>query len=105
MSKNNYVVVFDPINDQFDPVAIRNAMKAEERIINWWNHIFNCFLVMFDGDADELASTLYRSAHGVRFFVMHVDPRDSEGILAERSWSWIKKRELELDRGEKQPTA
>ena len=104
MSKNNYVVVFDPMNDRFDPVAIRNAMKAESRIINWWNHILNCFLVTFDGDSDELAATLYSPADGVRFFVMHVDPRDSEGILAERSWSWIKKRELELNGGEKQTT-
>ena len=96
MSEHNYVAIFDPLDERFDPLGIRQAVQGDARATHWWNHIVNCFLVTFKGDSDELATLLSSSARGVRFFVMQVDPRDSEGILAKRSWSWIKKRELEL---------
>ena len=96
MARTNYVAVFDPLDEQFDPLALKAVLKTEARVSHWWNYIVNCFLVTFDGNADELSSILYPAARGVRFFVMEVDPRKSEGVLPERGWSWIQKREQEI---------
>ncbi len=96
MSEHTYVAIFDPLDEGFDPLAVRETVQSDDRVIHWWNHIVNCFLVTFKGNSDELARLFSSAANGGRFFVMQVDPRDSEGILADRSWSWIKKREMEL---------
>ena len=105
MNERNYVVVFDPLSSQFNPLAVRDAMKSDGRVTHWWNHIINSFLVTFDGNSEELSSALRLHAKDVRFFVMQVDPRDSEGFLPEQSWSWIKKRERELAGRTDQPAA
>ena len=96
MVKSNYVAVFDPLDEQFDPLAVKAVLKTEARVNNWWNYIVNCFLVTFDGNADELSELLYSASRGVKFFVMQVNPRDSEGVLPERGWQWIQKREQEI---------
>ncbi len=102
MAETNYVAVFDPLNESFDPRALKGILKSEPRVSHWWNYLFNCFLVTFNGNADELSTLLYPAARGGKFFVMQVDPRESEGVLPERGWSWIQKREREI-RSSEQP--
>ena len=101
--ESNYIVIFDPLNEHFNPLAVRDALKAHPQVTHWWNHIINTFLVTFSGRSDELSNTLQEHMKGVRFFVMQVDPRNSEGYLPERSWSWITKRERELADQTQQP--
>ena len=96
MVETNYVAVFDPLGEQFDPLALKAVLRDEERVTHWWNYIVNCFLVTFNGSADELSALLHPAARGVRFFVMQVDPRESEGVLPEPGWLWIQKREREI---------
>ncbi len=96
MTEKNYVIVFDPLDARFDPLEVKKAIRSDGRVTHWWNHIANSFLVTFEGASSDLSELVQHQAKNVDFFVMEVDPRNSEGSLAERSWKWIRHRERDL---------
>ena len=100
MTDRNYVVVFDPLDAGADPMGVRQTIRAaireDQRVKHWWNHVRSSFLVTFEGSAAQLGRLIRRRTEGVSFYVMEVDPRNSDGFLPERSWDWIREREQEV---------
>jgi hypothetical protein len=95
MADQTYILAFDPLNPDFDPLAVRRAIKANEAFPNWWNHIPSVFLVKTDLNAEQISDFLRSVVGNALFLVMEVDPRNSEGSLPDRSWEWIRRRENE----------
>lgn len=95
MADTTFMIVFDPLDPRFDPVRVKTALKGDDRISHWWNHLANCFIVTSGITADQLAESVRDHAAGVSFLVTRADLTDSEGVLPRTSWRWIRKRERE----------
>lgn len=96
MTDRNYVIVFEALDARFDRRAVKEAIKSDPAISHWWNHVPNVFLVTTTYSARRLSAMLRPLAADVSFLVMQVDPRDSDGLLPDVSWDWIRDREREV---------
>ena len=95
MTERPYIVVFDPLDRDFDPLAIKRAIKANDAFPNWWSHIAPVFLRKTALSAEMISDFIRSVGRGGSFLVMEVDPTNSEGALPERGWDWIRSRESE----------
>ncbi len=95
MIEHLYVVVCDQLDPRFDPLDVRNAVRSDDRISHFWNHIPNCFMVTTDRSAASLTAKLKRTSGDVAFLVIEADVHHPEGYLPDRSWEWIREREQE----------
>jgi hypothetical protein len=59
---------------------------------NWWNHIPGVFLVVSDKDVGTISKAIRRYTKDARLLVVEANIAESEGLLPERSWRWIRRR-------------
>jgi hypothetical protein len=97
MTERTYILAFDPLDPSFDPLTIKRAIKANKAFPNWWNHIATVFLVKTALTAEQISDFVKSAAKDATFLVMEVDPRNSEGMLPQQSWDWIRSRENERE--------
>ena len=91
MARQTYIVTLDASDPAIDLDALKEFIKTSPHIDNWWNHIPFVFLVSTELSAGGLSDLLRRYTKDARLLVMAVDPGESDGWLAERSWQWIRR--------------
>lgn len=92
MSRRVFVVALDANDPASDPRLFRTALKNNPDIENWWNYIPFVYLVTSERDSDEIGVSLHQRSGIRRFFVMQVNPAESEGLLPEDAWAWIRRQ-------------
>ena len=92
MSRRVFVVALDANDQASDPRLFRTAIKGNPDIKGWWNYIPFVYLVASERNSDELSVSLYKRGNIQRFFVMQVNPAESEGLLPERAWACVRRQ-------------
>ncbi len=90
-----FMIAIDTLSPMFDPVAVKERLKASPVIESWWHHIPGCFLVIASADADQITDEVRKATGDARLLVIEVNPAHSEGWMPPRSWDWIRRRENE----------
>ena len=96
MPDRTFVVAVDAREPNAEAASFRDALRKNPGIRAWWNHIPYVYLVTSPLNADELSANLFERSGLDRFLVMEVNPAESEGLLPEKAWDWIKKRSKAL---------
>lgn len=91
MARRTYIVTLDASDPAIDLDALKEFIKTDPHIDNWWNHIPFVFLLSTELSASGLSDLLRRYTKDARLLVMAVDPGESDGWLTERGWRWIKR--------------
>lgn len=96
MSRRVFVVALDANDPASDPRLFRKAIKGNPDITSWWNYIPYVYLIASERNSDELSVSLHTKGKIQRFFVMQVNLAESEGLLPEKAWAWVR-RQSEID--------
>jgi hypothetical protein len=97
MTEQTYLIALDAREPQADASRFRHALKNNGNIKDWWNYIPHVYLVKSDLNADELSADIWQRTKLRRFLVMQVNVAESEGMLPDEAWNWMRKREDELE--------
>ena len=92
MAKRVFVVALDGNDPSSDVRVFRNAIKDNPDIKSWWNYIPFVYLFVTELNADDLSVSLYKRSGIRRFFVVQVNLAESEGLLPDEAWAWIKRQ-------------
>jgi hypothetical protein len=92
MGDRTFVVAVDAREPRSEAAVFRKALQHNPGVTAWWNHLPYIYLVTSPLSADELSANLFERSQLDRFLVMEVNPAESEGLLPERAWDWIRKR-------------
>ncbi len=88
-----FLIAVDIGDTRLDHDRVRQFIKTSPDFIGWWNYIPAVYLVHTTLSADEISERLEEHTTKARFFVMQVDPQNSQGWLPAASWQWIKRHE------------
>ncbi len=92
MTRRVFVVALDGNDPASDVRVFRNAIKDNLDIKSWWNYIPFVYLLASERNSDELSASLYKRSGIRRFFVMQVNLAESEGLLPDEAWAWIRRQ-------------
>lgn len=95
MTKKTYMITFDPSDPTADIPGLLEFIQASPLFDNWWNHIPAVFMVTSDKRAVDISDALRRYTKDARLLVVEVNPRESEGWLPDKSWTWVRNRSRE----------
>ncbi len=92
MASRTYLITFDLLDPTLDLDALKEFIRTTSIFENWWNHIPGVFLVVSDKDAGAISNAIRRYTKDARLLVIETNTAESEGLLPERSWKWIRRR-------------
>jgi hypothetical protein len=93
MANKIYLITVDPTDPSVDLGRLKEFLKsAGPNIENWWHHIPHVFLVSTGLNADAISDLIRPFTGHARFLVVEVHPAESEGLLPEPAWRWIRTR-------------
>ncbi len=92
MSSRTYLITFDLLDPTLDLDGLKTFIKTTALFQNWWNHIPGVFLVVSDRDAGAISEAVRQYTNDARLLVIETNTAESEGLLPERSWRWIRRR-------------
>lgn len=92
MTKRMFIVALDANDPASNPALFRMAVKDNPDIESWWNHVPFVYLVTSESNSDEISVSLHQRSGIRRFFVMEVNPAESEGLLSNKAWAWIRRQ-------------
>jgi hypothetical protein len=98
---NTYALYIEPDVPNKIRVALVDLIKTDNRIKAWWNHVPSLYLLTSDCNAATLSSMIGEFIKPWTFFVIKVDPEDSQGWMPERAWDWILRRQIASDQAAK----
>jgi hypothetical protein len=93
MAERAFIVTFDLLDPTLDWEAFKEFVKTSKMFKDWWNHIPGIFLVTSESDAATISAEVRRYTKNARLLVMEVQPAESDGLLTETAWKWIRGRE------------
>ena len=99
MTEQTYLIAIDAWNPDFDQKAVKEIIKNHPGITNWWNYIPFVFLVVSPLSADELSEALKPHTKDASLLVIETNTRNSEGLLPEPAWNWIRRRSRQPSAG------
>ncbi len=90
MNKRTFLVAVDAGDPNAQAQNFRLFLKDNPKVDNWWNYMPFIYLVVSSDDADAVAHSV-RSRTGLnKFLVTEVNLNESEGMLPESAWNWIR---------------
>jgi hypothetical protein len=89
MIERTYVVALDAREPAADASVLRAALKDNNNIKNWWNHLPYVYIVITDLNADALSADIWKRTKLRRFLVVEINLAESEGLLSDKAWNWI----------------
>jgi hypothetical protein len=92
MDSGTYVITLDLLDPTLDLEGLNNFIKTSSMFENWWNHIPGVFLVVSRQDAAAISNAVRPFTKSARLLVIRTSPDDSEGLLSDRAWKWVKRR-------------
>ena len=92
MDRRVFMVALDGNDPASDVRVFRNAIKDNPDIKSWWNYIPFVYLLASEQNADELSVSLYKRSGIRRFFVTQVNLAESQGLLPDEAWAWIRRQ-------------
>ena len=92
MASRTYLITFDLPDPTLDLDELKAFIKTTPLFENWWNYIPGVFLVVSDRDASTISEAVRQYTKDVRHLVIETNIAESEGLLPERSWRWIRRR-------------
>jgi hypothetical protein len=90
MAERTFLVAFDRLDPAVDVDGLKEFIKT---FGNWWNHIPGVFLVTSQKDADTISVEVRRYTKDARLLVIEVEPSESDGLLSQSAWKWIRRAE------------
>jgi len=93
MASRTYIVTIDASDPTVELDALKEFITNGSIFHDWWNHIPFVFLVTSDEDAGTISEALRRFTKDAKLLVIETNPAESEGLLPERSWKWIRRQQ------------
>ena len=87
------MIAVDVTDERADHDRLRAYIKETDDFSHWWNHLPSLYLVQSPLTAEQISKRLEAHLNSARYLVVRVDLRDSQGLLPERAWHWIQRRE------------
>jgi hypothetical protein len=92
MASRTYLITFDLLDPTLELDALKEFIKITPMFETWWNHIPGVFLVVSERDVGAISKAIRRYTKDARLLVIEANMAESEGLLPERSWQWIRRR-------------
>ena len=92
MVERTYIVTFDASDPTLELDGLKEFMQRCSAFASWWNHIPFVFLITTTEDAASVSVRLRAYTKDAKMLVMEVNPAESDGLLPEPGWNWIKRR-------------
>jgi hypothetical protein len=96
MSERTFLVTFDRLDPTADVGGLKEFIKTNKMFGNWWNHIPGVFLVTSNSDSDAISAEVRHYTKDARLLVIEVQPGESDGLLSDSAWKWIRRREEQV---------
>lgn len=93
-----YLLAVDANDLTIDARAIRDVLKAQADVSGWWNHLPGVFLISTEMPLKALRKVVLKATGDSAFLLTAVDLSESDGMLPDKSWEWIRRRERQADR-------
>jgi hypothetical protein len=92
MTSRTYLITFDLLDPTLDLDGLKAFVTTTPMFESWWNHIPGVFLVVSDRDAGAISKAMRQHTKSARLLVVEANMSESEGLLPEQSWNWIRRR-------------
>jgi hypothetical protein len=92
MNEHTYLVAIDAWNTTHDVSIVKEFIRTNPHITNWWNYIPYVFLIVTQWSTDDLSNALKEYTKDASLLVIEVKLKTAQGLLPERAWTWIDQR-------------
>jgi hypothetical protein len=91
MNKKVYILTYDR-EEGADNIAFHNKLIKLPEVLNWFHYVKSSYIIVSNvQNASTLSSKIQKFIPSSNFFVMELNPVNSNGLLVPKAWDWIKK--------------
>lgn len=86
-------ITYDTSQFYFDSQKIHDVITKLRPVLDWWHFLPNVYIIETSTSNEaDVANALIKEFQGLRFFVSKIDIDSPNGVLPQKAWNWITKK-------------